>query len=173
MTGVLTPYGSSMASPYPLFGSNHRALFGKASFARQRGATPYGSSMESRYPIRVQSGQTLREGTPMAAGDGQALRDASHPGAVGCLELVCLAQGKVILATAGMGGIFSSLPSRARVGLSGVVQNRSSAASLGDRRQSQHVDMARATTCHSDLCPLLFCPLLFCLLQRLVSPICE
>jgi hypothetical protein len=27
-------------------------------------------------------------------------------------------------ATAGMGGIFSSLPSRARVGLSGVVQNR-------------------------------------------------
>jgi hypothetical protein len=41
--------------------------------------------------------QTFRQGTPTASGDGQ-LCDPYRPSAAGCLELICLAQGKVILA---------------------------------------------------------------------------
>ena len=42
--------------------------------------------------------QTLRQGTPMSSGDGQLCETPAAQALRGCLELVCLAQGKVILA---------------------------------------------------------------------------
>ena len=67
MTGVLTPRGSSIGEPLPLFGSN-------------RGADPSAKDIYG-----------LLWGRP-------ALRDPCRPSGAGCLELICLAQGKVILA---------------------------------------------------------------------------
>jgi hypothetical protein len=63
-----------------------------------RGLAPppviYGEPLPYSGPI---AGQTLRQGTPMASGRA-ALREPCRPKAVGGLELVCLAQGRVILA---------------------------------------------------------------------------
>src|SRR6202022_3347984 len=54
--------------------------------------------MASRYPIRVQSrGRPFGKGRLWPLG-GPALREPCRPKAVGGLELVCSAQGRVILA---------------------------------------------------------------------------
>jgi hypothetical protein len=55
----------------------------------------YGEPLPHWGPI---AGQTLRQGDTYGLGGSPALREPCRASAASCLELVCLAQGKVILA---------------------------------------------------------------------------
>ena len=57
--------------------------------------SPLRSSMASPYLYSTPIAErTLRQGTPMASGDGQLCEIPAAQGAAGCLELVCLAPGQ-------------------------------------------------------------------------------
>jgi len=60
--------------------------------------TPCGSSMASRYAFGSNRGADTSARDIYGLWGRPALRDPCRPSGAGCLELICLAQGKVILA---------------------------------------------------------------------------